>query len=74
MVTVYLLAGERQEAFPAGVAARLLIAQTALRGAPIVDEDILLGRWRQTAGWYCLAGAALTAPMRSSRPVLSSPG
>jgi hypothetical protein len=63
LVTVYLLAGERREAFPAGVAARLLIAQTLLRSELVAGEDTLLDRWRQTAGWYCLAGATLTAPM-----------
>lgn len=61
MVTVYLLAGERRVAFPAGVAARLLIAQTLLRAEP--SADALLNRWRRVTGSYCLAGAALTAPM-----------
>lgn len=63
MVTVYLLAGERRVAFPAGVAARLLIAQTLLRGEPAVGESARLDRWRRVSGWYCLAGAALTLPM-----------
>lgn len=62
MVTVYLLIGERREAFPAGLAARLLIAHILLRGR--VDRtDIWYERWRGLAGGYCLAGAALTAPL-----------
>jgi hypothetical protein len=50
-------------AFPAGVVARLLIAQTLLRGEPGAGEGALLKRWRRVTGWYCLAGAAFTAPM-----------
>jgi hypothetical protein len=63
MVTVYLLAGERRVAFPAGVAARLLLART-LRGVQ-ASAGTRSGyeRWRRLAGGYCLAGAALTAPM-----------
>lgn len=61
MVTVYLLAGERRVAFPAGVVARLLIAQTLLRGEP--GARALLKRWRRVTSWYCLMGAAFTAPM-----------
>lgn len=64
MVTVYLLIGERREAFPAGLAARLLIAHTLLGERGHVDEaDISYERWKLLAGGYCLAGAALTAPL-----------
>ena len=62
MVTVYLLIGERRAAFPAGVAARLLIAYTLLGGSGD-GEGSWATRWRRVAGWYCLAGALLTAPM-----------
>lgn len=49
--------------FPAGVAARLLLALT-LRGEQCpVGTSSAYERWRRVAGGYCLAGAALTAPM-----------
>ena len=62
MATVYLLAGERRAAFPAGVAARLLIAQNLLIGSSD-REGGWAARWRRVTGWYCLAGAVLTTPM-----------
>ena len=63
MVTVYLLIGERRLAFPAGVAARLLIART-LRGEQTnADPNSWYEPWRRLVGGYCLAGAALTTPM-----------
>lgn len=66
MVTVYLLIGERRVAFPAGIAARLLIAQTLLRGADTIEgEGNWFRNWRRLAGGYCLGGAALTAPLLS---------
>ena len=60
-VTVYLLIGERRAAFPAGVAARLLIAHNLLSGSGDLEQS-WADRWRRVAGWYCLAGALLTAP------------
>jgi Protein of unknown function (DUF3177) len=63
MVTVYLLAGERRIAFPAGVAARLLLAHTLRSEQASASEGSAYTRWRWLAGSYCLTGAAFTAPM-----------
>lgn len=65
MVTVYLLIGERRVAFPAGIAARLLIARALLKGPVAIEEDAWFRGWRRLAGGYCLGGAALTAPLLS---------
>lgn len=62
MVTVYLLIGERRAAFPAGVAARLLIAHNLLSGSDDLEGN-WAARWRRVTGWYCLVGTLLTAPM-----------
>lgn len=63
MVTVYLLIGERRVAFPAGLAARLLIARTLLGDQATAGSGGWYDRWRRLTAGYCLAGAALTAPM-----------
>lgn len=63
MVTVYLLIGERRVAFPAGLAARLLIARTLLGDQATAGSGGWHDRWRRLTAGYCLAGAALTAPM-----------
>lgn len=63
MVTVYLLIGERRVAFPAGFAARLLIARTLLSDQAAARKAGWYDRWRRLTVGYCLAGAALTAPM-----------
>jgi hypothetical protein len=62
MITVYLLAGERRSAFPAGVAARLLLARMLL-ARERQKEETWFQRWQRLAGSYCLGGALLTAPM-----------
>jgi hypothetical protein len=75
MVTVYLLAGRRPHAPAAGIAARLLIAQT-LAEPPLVrtqpaaslrhslaSADPLLEHWRRITCAYCLGGAAANLPM-----------
>jgi|GEM_PF-1751048 len=63
MVTVYLLIGERRVAFPAGLAARLLIARTLLGDRATAGRGGWYDPWRRLTAGYCLAGAALTAPM-----------
>lgn len=63
MVTVYLLIGERRAAFPAGLAARLLIARTLLGDRAATGSAGWYDRWQRLTAGYCLAGAALTAPM-----------
>lgn len=63
MVTVYLLIGERRVAFPAGLAARLLIARTLLGDRAAAGRGGWYDRWRRLTAGYCLVGVALTAPM-----------